>query len=139
MSRGRTHTSALTRCKAASQSSRRRKTSRRVLKPCKGAQNNVLERERWYSRKAALSCVALHVLPGSPALLVIGLRPTLRTGFCEALVLGLKRFVGRSWVQNVTVKTAFRSHWLRVGVRSSLLHQKCGRALYTDAATQDRL
>src|SRR5215216_3612122 len=63
MSRGPTLTSALTRCKAASQSSRRRKTSRRVLKPCKGAQNNVLERERWYSRKAALSCVALHVLP----------------------------------------------------------------------------
>src|SRR5215211_3805599 len=75
-----------------------------------------------------LSCVAICVCVGSPALLVIGLRPTLRTGFCEALVLGLKRFVGRSWVQNVTVKTAFRSHWLRVGVRSSLLHQKCGRA-----------
>src|SRR5215211_5633938 len=77
-------------------------------------------------------------LCGSPALLVIGLRPTLRTGFCEALVLGLKRFVGRSWVQNVTVKTAFRSHWLRVGVRSSLLHQKCGRAGCVDTPTQDK-
>src|SRR5215208_8291351 len=92
------------------------------------------------SRKASsLSCVAICVLRGSPALLVIGLRPTLRTGFCEALVLGLKRFVGRSWVQNVTVKTAFRSHWLRVGVRSSLLHQKCGRAGCVDQrTTQDK-
>src|SRR5215217_4457041 len=70
---------------------------------------------------------------GSPALLVIGLRPTLRTGFCEALVLGLKRFAGRSWIQNVTVKTAFRSDWPHVGIRSSLLHQKCGRASFRGA------
>src|ERR671910_394681 len=42
MSRGPTLTSAPTRCKAASQSSRRN-SSRRLLKPCKGAQTNVLE------------------------------------------------------------------------------------------------
>src|SRR5215211_5391190 len=57
MSRGRTHTSALTRCKAASQSSRRRKTSRRVLKPCKGAQNNVLG--FWYSESSFVLCSAV--------------------------------------------------------------------------------
>ena len=73
-----------------------------VSKPVSINKVSEIDLSTWVMRLSyTLSYVSLLPVIGSSALLMIGLRPTLRAVFRKALVLGLKRFASRAWVRTI--------------------------------------